>query len=103
MSDFHDYDKWSVPGDTDQLDKWFVPEGDQGRVLSSMSPEERSARFPLVFPLEKTAMTSDEHKDIVKRWRNDLEDALFELGDGSAAGTERGIRILETLARDMDS
>lgn len=82
---------------------WWEPPGDKRRTLSALTDAEREERFPTLFPATKLAAAPENPLVAqVKRWRNDLEDALFEIEEGNVRGVEDAVRILETMTHSMD-
>ena len=60
--------------------------------------------FPTLFLAHKISVASPNPLVAqIKRWRNDLEDALFEIEEGNMRGVEDAVRILETMTHGMDA
>lgn len=80
---------------------WIDPLDAFDRV--DLSQQTEKVREELFAP--KQAQRSDEITlpvTTVRRWWRDLDDALWQIEDGSAAGLERAVRDLESLRNTIE-
>jgi hypothetical protein len=83
-------------------ESFFTPRGDEKRSFEQLSEEERRERFPLLELVAKISTPTVEMSQ-VQRWRDDLNDALFEMEGGTTREWEDGARMLEEVLHSMDA
>lgn len=84
-------------------DSHFTPRGDELRSLAQLTPEERQERFPALFAPHIAVIRPTVEMSQVRSWREDLNDALFEMEDGTTRAWEEGVRRLEEILHSMDA